>query len=179
MTKSKVFLGIALAVLAGFIIWSVVKNPPVLPEVQIQNALTALLEDSPTIKEMWPKVIADGYSVTFVAETLNGKQPGITIVKYKSAEIKLDLGKIRQTRDSLEAVLAHEIIHIHDARYKYGFSEFVFLVDRDKQLAWQQKEVEISAIKQEDVVRAELKATNKSKYSSMSLTRDIQNSRFK
>jgi hypothetical protein len=73
----------------------------------------------------------------------------------------------------LEPVLAHEIIHINDARFKFGLEKFVSLVDSEKNIPWHQRTVEKSAIEQEDSIRRALLATGN--YKGMAASRREQN----
>lgn len=151
----------------------IVCNKTVPPEKKLEQAQVSLLQDCPVMNDMYNNIQRDGYRVTIRVGTLTGATEGSTWVSESEAVITIDVSRVGQAWDRLEPVLAHEIIHINDARYKFGMEKFISLVAAEKDLPWDQRTVEKSAIEQEDFVRRALLATGR--YKGMAPSRREQN----
>lgn len=132
---------------------------PVDNSQELRKALDALYRVNPESKQMLDKVELSGYPVSIVPGTLKGETLATTAVTHDGAIITVDLLKVRRAHDSLVPVLAHEIFHAHEAFVTLGVDEFVSRVERDKRLPWEQRELEISAVRYEDELRWRLITT--------------------
>jgi hypothetical protein len=150
-------------------------KPSVPPEKKLEEAKVRLFQNSPIMNDMYKYVQSGGYRVTIKVGNLTGPTEGSTWISENEAVITIDVSRVEQSRDRLEPVLAHEIIHINDARFKFGFERFISLVDSEKNIPWHQRTVEKSAIEQEDYIRRALLATGN--YKGMAPTRELQNLR--
>lgn len=141
----------------------------------LDNAFNNLMHDSPRMRTLWCQVQDGGYSVSLVDADLPGDTLGSTTISDSGAQIRIDVGKVIRKHDCLEAVIAHELFHVNDARFKYSVGIFQQLVERDKHLSWDLREVERSAVAQEDILRRELQQLPP--YSNIASSRAGQNAR--
>lgn len=139
----------------------------------LREGLERLLADSPRVKALWNKLQDQDYPITIEDDDLAGDTEGSTTVSYDSAAIRIDVGKVLRLRDCLEAVIAHELFHVHDARFKWTPETFIASAESDDDLPWDQRPVEKSAIEQEDELRKELMVLPR--YKNIAPTRKQQN----
>lgn len=123
---------------------------------QAQQNLTA---DSPTTVQMLADLKRAGVTFTIVLADLpdTAQEATTAISSDASPIITIDEARITRAMDRIEPVLAHEIAHVHQAYLFYGVERFSQIVNVEKQLRWDHRTVEKSAIVVEDQVRAELK----------------------
>lgn len=143
-------------------------------EQRLQEATQAVLVDDGSLCQDYSRAI-EGYPVDILVATLPGDVLANTSVFNDHAVIRVDVSKVMRKRDRLEPVLGHEIYHVVDARFKYGLENFYALVERDKAKDWHYREVEVSAVQQENALRQRL--LKSPKYQGMAATRELQNGR--
>lgn len=143
-------------------------------EQRVNTAINNLNTDAPELMQAINRL---GFpQPMLVIGDLPGETLGQTSIYHDgSATIVIDVNKVLRKRDRLEPVIGHEYYHVLDARTKYGIDRFIDIANRDKNLPYFSKEVEISAIKQEDALRVRLLSTGK--YNGMASSRTIQNNR--
>lgn len=175
MNKTTNSFLIALGVIVlGAAIYYGIKHPGLTPEQKLEQAQTNLFNDAPRVKTLYTSLMKD-YQIIIKPEQLDGDAEGRTVITKSSATVSIDTNKVAKKHDRLEPVLAHELFHISDARFVYGFDKFFTLVEEDKTKSWWNKTVEISAYGQEDGLRKELIKTGK--YGGMAPSRQLQNIR--
>lgn len=139
-----------------------------------QDARATVLVDDVELRIAYTSATKE-YPVEVRVKDLTGAVEANTEVYEDHAVINVDVIDVERRRDCLEAVIGHEMYHVVDARTRYGIPKFFALVERDKDLDWHQREVEKSAVAQEDALRQRL--LNNPKYRGMAPTRNAQNSR--
>lgn len=144
-------------------------------QAMIDKALNDLVLNSPNMKAIWNNIQKNDYTVQLKDGDLPGDTLGSTEISESGAVITVDVFKVGRKHDCLEAVIGHELFHINDARFKYGVPEFIEIVMRDAPLPWDQRELEQSATRQEDSLRAELRTLPA--YNAIAPTRRVQNIR--
>lgn len=145
------------------------------PQESVDKALATLVQDNQTLNNININIRKESYPVTITAGTLPEGVLGRTLVTETGAQVTVDTHQVIQRRDRLEPVIGHELIHIHDARFKFGMPQFIEIVSKERDLPWDQRTVEKSAIEQENQLRKELIATGR--YKGMPETRQLQNQR--
>lgn len=142
-------------------------------EQRINVAINNLIADAP---DLMTEINKSGLPPVITIGELPGEVLGQTSIYYNgTVTIVIDVNKVLRKHDRLEPVIGHEYYHVLDARNKYGVDNFIGIFIRDKDVQYYNKELEISAIKQEDALRQRLLSTGK--YKGMASSRIIQNSR--
>jgi hypothetical protein len=134
-----------------------------------------VLVDDGVLSKAYTQAV-NGYPVEIKTGDLKGDTLAQTEIFYDHAVITVDVLRVDQAHDRLEPVIGHEMYHVVDARLKYGIDSFYQLVERDRNKDWHYRELEMSAIAQENSLRQRL--LMQSKYKGMASTRDMQNRRF-
>jgi hypothetical protein len=171
-SKSNLILIVILAILLG-ITFGVKKKStsPIPPEVVMTTATQAVLTYSPTASSMWKDISAlqreNKLELTIKDGDLHGNILGQTSISLATdkiiCNIIIDTNKARFSGDRVEPLLGHELKHVWDALFLYDKKNpitstelFLAIVDRDKQIIHNNREVELSAITTEDKIRTEL-----------------------
>ena len=102
-----------------------------------------------------------------------------TTINEGNATIIVDVSKVNKTHDRLEPVIGHELYHIWEAYFVYGGVEnFSDIVAKEKPISvWQNRSYEKSTIQRENNLRKSLKTSYPNEFNTMSLTRELQNSK--
>lgn len=130
-------------------------TPPDL-EKELQDALAVLYSADKWCKTVVDTVSDKGITVKFQAGELKNSTLATTEITNSTATVTVDIGKVHRAHDNLIPVLAHEIFHISQAHLDRGVDSFCSIVQRDKNLPWDQRELEIGAVTYEDTLRASL-----------------------
>lgn len=147
------------------------------PEERIAEALANLKEYSIPVANMITYMLIDNPNL-FRVGALKGDVLATTFVSTEELPvITVDVMKVIQKRDFLEAVLGHEIFHVNDALVTFGIHKFLLLVGEERNVGWERRTVEKSAIKQENELRRRLLECNPKMFKGMARTRQEQNSR--
>ena len=170
MKKIGPYMLILLGVL--LLVWGASCNKPA--GQRLAEATQVVLADDPSLQQVY-KSATEGYPVTIQPGTLQDDTLAATTVYQDHAVITVDVTKVALKQDRLEPVIGHEMYHVVDARLKYGIEQFCALVARDKDLPWQAREVEKSAVQHENELRQRL--LKLPRYKGMAPTREDQNSR--
>jgi Fe2+ transport system protein FeoA len=170
MKKIGPYMLILLGVL--LLIWGASCNKPA--GQRLTEAAQQVLVDDTPLRLAYGNATM-GYPVKIQMGTLEGETLAATTIYQDHAVITVDVTKVALRRDRLEPVIGHEMYHVVDAVLRYGIPEFCAKVARDKDLPWQAREVELSAIQQENDLRQRL--LELPKYKGMAATRESQNSR--
>jgi hypothetical protein len=150
-------------------------------EEQLKKALLRVLADDPEtsrifdgMKKHYGENTGETSTFSIITGTCPGDTEAQTMVYPSGVEIVVDVAKVRRMRDSLEAVLGHELRHAYEA-FEMGLDAYIQKVNGEGGKDWWHKDVEISAIAAEDQLRARLLATGK--YNTIAPTRAGQNRR--
>lgn len=133
---------------------------------RLDLAVVSMQADLPEVSRM----LVDVRSQTRLAilpGSIEGEALATTAVSEFGITIRVDLAKAEARREHLEPILAHELIHAHDALFVYGLPAFRAIGEQDAGLPWAQRRLEKSAIQQENAFRAELRRRNPVKYRDM------------
>jgi hypothetical protein len=171
-SKGNLLLIVILAALLGIIFVVRKKStPPIPPEVVMTTATQAMFTSSPTASSMWKDISAlqreNKLELTIKDGDLPGNTLGQTSISLTTdkiiCNIIIDTDKARLAGDRIEPLLGHELKHVWDALFLYDKKNpitstelFLAIVDRDKQIVHNNREVELSAITTEDKIRTEL-----------------------
>lgn len=96
-----------------------------------------------------------------------------TTVYNDSALIKVNVGAVRNRRDYLEPILAHEIYHVWDAYNGVGVVAFKEHVAKSQKVPWKHRLLEQRATAAEHRVRVYLLTNYPKAYRCMPLHRDL------
>jgi len=97
-----------------------------------------------------------GIWVKFQTGDLKKTALATTEVFQDGATITVDIFKVKKAHDHLVPVLAHEVYHVRQAFNLLGVDRFCEIVERDKGLPWERRELEIGAVKYEDGLRQKM-----------------------
>ena len=165
------------------------KEPPVpeIPiEVQLVNARDNGIKYSPTMASIYKDLKKLQDAGILVLTVTPGKLPnpilGQTSINIDSdgkieASIIMDVGDAIVAGDMEEPLLGHEFKHVWDALYLYdknpitSTAKFIDTVAKQKNTAYQAREVESSAIGIEDIIRKELINSNNPAFSKLPRSR--------
>jgi hypothetical protein len=199
MTDSIKGNGILIVVLAIVILLLVVRKanlhpgPKVTVEQQLVDATQTALKFSSTTNEMWTNISQAQRENKVVLTINNGKLAGYTFgqttIYFQEGkphcDIVIDVAKTEAAGDEVEPLLAHELKHVWDALFFYdkvdinsSVSKFLAIVDRDKKIIHNSREVELSAIAVEDVARRELLHSGATQFNGMPGSRALADIRF-
>lgn len=145
---------------------------------QVEIAETTLISRSPDIAIKLNEV-GRHTTITLTAKDLPGDILAQTRITTGSAEITVDVRKVKLRRDRLEPVIGHEIYHVWEAYYVYGgVDSFCTIVNTEKPTKnWWDRSYEKTAIVRENSLRQYLKEHYYKDYVSMSSTRELQNNK--
>ena len=122
-----------------------------------------LLADSPIAQDALDRATVGDYPIALELGKIPGFELARTYITPKSARITIDLDKVQEYVESVEAILAHEICHIKYSQ-QLGFNEFFNMLVRDKPLNCFAKELDGMALKEELLVRQELINSGRPRY---------------
>jgi hypothetical protein len=120
------------------------------PQQRIQRAMDNLWLKSPDDDR---KLHLIPVPITWTVGNLEGLTLAATTIKPDSVHIVFDWQEISNKHEWLEPIIAHEIDHCNDAYNVYGVEQFIGIVAGEKELPWQDRTVEKSAIGQENQTR--------------------------
>ena len=146
-------------------------------EVKVQRALANLVSESPTNKDYYDALVKKGF---VIHDGIIDKDKDLAHTDVRSdgsVTITVDANEVLKFRDRLEPIIAHELQHAYDALVTYGVDKFIEIANSEKNLPWEKRTLEKSAIEWENLTRQYLLATYKKEYSGMASTRQFQNRR--
>lgn len=133
---------------------------------RLDLAVASMRTDLPEVSRMLVEVQSQA-RLAILPWSIEGEALATTSVSVDGITIRVDLAKAEARREHLEPILAHELIHAHDALFVYGLPAFKAIGEQDAGLPWAQRRLEQSAIQQENAFRAELHRRNPVKYRDM------------
>jgi hypothetical protein len=133
---------------------------------RLDLAVTSMQADLPEVGRMLAEVQSQT-RLAILPGSIEGEALATTSVSVDGITIQVDLAKAEAKREHLEPILAHELIHAHDALFVYGLPAFRAIGEQDAGLPWAQRRLEKSAIQQENALRSELRRRNPVKYRDM------------
>lgn len=151
-------------------------------EKKIENAFNNLLDKSPDNRKIFEEITKNNITIEFKPGNLQNDDLGKTIIFDNNnsnghASVTIDLNRVFEKRDRLEPIIAHELKHIYDAYFIFGFKRFNELVLNEKDVNWWNRTLEKSAISFEDQTRQFLKTNYQNEFKGMSHKREFQNKR--
>jgi hypothetical protein len=145
--------------------------------LEVHTAMKLLWKDNPDSLVILKDVHAKGIKIHISLGTLPGATLASTSIWTNSAIIIIDIDKVTKVHDNLVPVLAHEIYHTRDA-YLLGTPEsFIAIVEREKNISWENRTVEAAAIKAEDALRLKLIKQDPQSFKGMAPSRAEANRR--
>jgi hypothetical protein len=132
---------------------------PVDREGELATALAELLKVDPQSKETLDALTAKGINYTIVTGECEGATLAYTKLDYEVATVVVDVMKVHRAHDHLIPVLAHEIFHMRDAYLIRTIEETLAIIASEKDRQWQNRTLEIEAMRYEDALRARLLKT--------------------
>jgi hypothetical protein len=132
---------------------------PVDREGELATALAELLKVDPQSKETLDALTAKGIGYNIVTGDCKGAILAYTQLDYEGALVVVDVMKVHRAHDHLIPVLAHEIFHMRDAYLIRTIGETLAIIASEKDRPWQNRTLEIEAMRYEDALRARLLKT--------------------
>lgn len=133
---------------------------------RLDLAVESMRTDLPEMARML-LVVQSRTTLVICPGSIEGEALATTTVTTGTITIRVDLVKAEGRREHLEPILAHELIHAHDALCVYGLPTFQAIGAQDAGLPWERRRLEQSAIQQENALRSELRRRNPVKYRDM------------
>jgi hypothetical protein len=136
---------------------------PVNKDSELDSALAELFKVDPQSKETLDALTAKGIGYSIVTGECEGATLAYTKLDYEGALVVVDVMKVHRAHDHLIPVLAHEIFHMRDAYLIRTIEETLAIVASEKDRQWQDRTLEIEAMRYEDALRARLLKTTEYK----------------